>query len=70
MARKSAAKVEEPSSDEVSAQSDVEMQDQPDDRMSGFKKFGVSATLPRAFLSRPNTQASGGGRRDHCRGTS
>ncbi|RMZ74437.1 chromatin remodelling complex atpase chain isw1 [Pyrenophora seminiperda CCB06] len=51
--RKSAAKkVEEPSSDDVSAQSDVEMQDQPaqqdqqDDKMSGFKKFGDSDTNP------------------------
>jgi hypothetical protein len=43
MARKSTAKVEEPSSDEASAHSDVEMQDQQqDDKMSGFKKFGVS----------------------------
>ncbi|EDU41704.1 ISWI chromatin-remodeling complex ATPase ISW2 [Pyrenophora tritici-repentis Pt-1C-BFP] len=41
MPRKSVAKkVEEPSSDDVSAQSDVEMQDQQDDKMSGFKKFG------------------------------
>ena len=45
MPRKSAAKKEEPSSDEASAHSDVEMQDQPDDTMSGFKKFGVS-TIP------------------------
>jgi hypothetical protein len=46
MARKSTAKVE-PSSDEASAQSDVEMQDEQDDKMSGFKKFGVSTTIPR-----------------------
>lgn len=46
MPRKSAAKAEEPSSDEASAHSDVEMQDQHDDKMSGFKKFGVSATRP------------------------
>lgn len=44
MPRKAAAKKEEPSSDEASAHSDVEMQDQPDDTMSGFKKFGVSTT--------------------------
>ena len=61
MARKSTAKVEEPSSDEASAHSDVEMQDQAaDDKMNGFKKFGVSATHPRAFLSRRNTQTSSG----------
>jgi hypothetical protein len=52
MARKSAAKKEDPVSDDGSAQSDVEMQDQQDDKMSGFKKFGVSATLPCAFLHR------------------
>jgi len=52
MPRKSAAKkVEEPSSDDVSAQSDVEMQDQQDDKMSGFKKFGVSATAARPLSS-------------------
>ena len=53
MPRKSAAKkVEEPLSDDVSAQSDVEMQDQQeqqDDKMSGFKKFGVSVTAACAF---------------------
>jgi SWI/SNF-related matrix-associated actin-dependent regulator of chromatin subfamily A member 5 len=45
MPRKSAAKKEEqPSSDEASAHSDVEMQDQQNDTISGFKKFGVSGT--------------------------
>lgn len=60
MPRKSAAKkVEEPLSDDVSAQSDVEMQDQQDqqdqqdDKMSGFKKFGVSATAACAFPHSP-----------------
>jgi SWI/SNF-related matrix-associated actin-dependent regulator of chromatin subfamily A member 5 len=50
MPRKSAAKAEEPSSEDVSAHSDVDMQDQQEDKMSGFKKFGVSATWPGAFL--------------------
>jgi hypothetical protein len=51
MPRKSAAKKEEPSSDEISAHSDVEMQDQQDDTMNGFKKFGVSAAPDCAFLA-------------------
>jgi hypothetical protein len=52
MPRKSAAKAEEPSSEDVSSHSDVEMQDQDqqEDKMSGFKKFGVSATWLLAFL--------------------
>ena len=64
MPRKSAAKKEEPSSDEASAHSDVEMQDQPDDTMNGFKKFGVSATPVCAFLAATLT-CQAGGRRDH-----
>ena len=42
MPRKAAAKKEEPSSDEASAHSDVEMQDQ-DDKMNGFKTFAPSS---------------------------
>lgn len=52
MPRKSAAKAQEPSSDDASAHSDVEMQDQPEDKMNGFKKFGVSATPSRALVRR------------------
>lgn len=59
MPRKSAAKKEEPSSDEASAHSDVEMQDQQDDTMNGFKKFGVSVT-PRLRLPRRDTYMSCG----------
>jgi hypothetical protein len=62
MPRKAAAKKEEPSSDEASAHSDVEMQDQQDDTMSGFKKFGVRAIPMRAFLA-ATPRRQGGGRR-------
>lgn len=48
MARKSSTKEIEsdgPSTADVSANEDVEMQDQEQDsKMSGFKKFGVSAS--------------------------
>lgn len=43
MARKSIVDSDGPSTADVSANEDVEMQDQ-DTKMSGFKKFGVSAT--------------------------
>jgi hypothetical protein len=43
MARKSQVDSDGPSTADVSANEDVEMQDQ-DTKMSGFKKFGVSAT--------------------------
>lgn len=55
MPRKSAAKAEEPSSEDVSAHSDVEMQDQQEDKMNGFKKFGVSTVYPRAFYAAPKS---------------
>jgi hypothetical protein len=42
MARKSIVDSDGPSTADVSANEDVEMQDQ-DTKMSGFKKFGVSA---------------------------
>jgi len=60
MPRKAAAKKEEPSSDEASAHSDVEMQDQPDDTMSGFKKFGYNVDTPDYTDSdtNPNTTAN------------
>jgi hypothetical protein len=49
MARKSIVDSDGPSTADVSANEDVEMQDQDQDtKMSGFKKFGVSAT--RALL--------------------
>ena len=48
MARKDNVDSDGPSTADVSANEDVEMQDQ-ENRMSGFKKFAVSAT-PR-FLS-------------------
>jgi SWI/SNF-related matrix-associated actin-dependent regulator of chromatin subfamily A member 5 len=47
MARKSIVDSDGPSTADVSANEDVEMQDQDQDqdtKMSGFKKFGVSAT--------------------------
>lgn len=43
MARKSNVDSDGPSTADASANEDVEMQDQ-DNKMSGFKKFGVSAT--------------------------
>lgn len=43
MPRKSNVNSDGPSSGDVSAHSDVEMQDRQDDKMNGFKKFGVSA---------------------------
>lgn len=43
MARKSNGRGSDPSTAEASAHEDVEMQDQ-DDKMNGFKKFGVSST--------------------------
>jgi hypothetical protein len=44
MARKSSGRDSDgPSTADVSAHEDVEMQDQ-DDKMNGFKKFGVSAS--------------------------
>lgn len=47
MARKSnVSNSDGPSTAEGSGNEDVEMQDQ-DAKMSGFKKFGVSMTLPR-----------------------
>jgi hypothetical protein len=56
MARKSIVDSDGPSTADVSANEDVEMQDQDQDqdqdtKMSGFKKFGVSAT--RALLPDP-----------------
>jgi SWI/SNF-related matrix-associated actin-dependent regulator of chromatin subfamily A member 5 len=46
MARKSSGRDSDgPSTADVSAHEDVEMQDQ-DDKMNGFKKFGVSASSP------------------------
>jgi hypothetical protein len=55
MARKSIVDSDGPSTADVSANEDVEMQDQDQDtKMSGFKKFGVSAT--RALL--PAARAS------------
>jgi hypothetical protein len=54
MARKSIVDSDGPSTADVSANEDVEMQDQDQDqdtKMSGFKKFGVSAT--RALLPVP-----------------
>lgn len=44
MARKSNVDSDGPSTGDASAHSDVEMQDQQDDKMNGFKKFGVSIT--------------------------
>ncbi|CAN9181923.1 unnamed protein product [Alternaria alternata] len=62
MPRKAAAKKEEPSSDEASAHSDVEMQDQPDDTMSGFKKFGAQYNVDTPDYTdsdtNPNTTAN------------
>jgi hypothetical protein len=51
MARKSNIDSDGPSTADVSANEDVEMQDQ-DTTMSGFKKFGVSAmpSLPPALV--------------------
>jgi hypothetical protein len=46
MARKSNGRGSDPSTAEASAHEDVEMQDQ-DDKISGFKKFGVSETRAR-----------------------
>ena len=46
MARKSNGRGSDPSTAEASAHEDVEMQDQ-DDKISGFKKFGVSETRTR-----------------------
>jgi SWI/SNF-related matrix-associated actin-dependent regulator of chromatin subfamily A member 5 len=43
MARKSNGRGSDPSTADASAHEDVEMQDQ-DDKMNGFKKFGVSKT--------------------------
>lgn len=43
MARKSNGRNSDPSTADASAHEDVEMQDQ-DDKMNGFKKFGVSKT--------------------------
>lgn len=43
MARKSNVASDGPSTGDASEHSDVEMQDQQDDKMNGFKKFGVSA---------------------------
>ena len=71
MPPKAAAKTKEeqqPSSDEASAHSDVEMQVQPDDTMSGFKKFSVSATPVCAFLA-ATLSRQGGGRRDQVKDT-
>lgn len=41
MARKSNGRESDPSTADASTHEDVEMQDQ-DDKMNGFKKFGVS----------------------------
>lgn len=46
MARKSNGRGSDPSTADASAHEDVEMQDQ-DDKMNGFKKFGVSKTRTR-----------------------
>jgi hypothetical protein len=52
MARKSNVDSDGSSTADVSANEDVEMQDQ-DTKMSGFKKFGVSATrVPAPSASR------------------
>lgn len=44
MARKSNGRGSDPSTADASAHEDVEMQDQ-DDKMNGFKKFGVSQSF-------------------------
>jgi SWI/SNF-related matrix-associated actin-dependent regulator of chromatin subfamily A member 5 len=44
MARKSNVSSDGPSTADVSANEDVEMQDHETAKMSGFKKFGVSAS--------------------------
>src|SRR5690242_2985087 len=49
MARKSNGRGSDPSTADASAHEDVEMQDQ-DDKMNGFKKFGVSETRTRNVL--------------------
>ncbi|KAJ5059970.1 SNF2 family N-terminal domain-containing protein [Bipolaris maydis] len=58
MPRKSAAKAEEPSSEDVSAHSDVDMQDQQEDKMSGFKKFGYNLDTPDYTDSDTNTRGN------------
>ncbi|KAL6703659.1 chromatin remodeling complex Adenosinetriphosphatase [Coniothyrium glycines] len=60
MARKSNVNSDGPSSGDVSAHSDVEMQDRQDDKMSGFKKFGYNLDTPDYTDSdtQPNTTAS------------
>lgn len=50
MARKTNGRESGPSTADNSAHEDVEMQDQ--DKIEGFKKFGVSATGTRNALSR------------------
>ena len=55
MARKSNVDSDGQSSGNASSHSDVEMQDR-DDKMSGFKKFGVSAIRPAPFHSRTKEQ--------------
>ena len=51
MARKSNGRGSDPSTADASAHEDVEMRDQ-DDKISGFKKFGVSETRTRNAPSR------------------
>lgn len=55
MARKSNVDSDGPSTGEGSGPSDVEMQDR-DDKMHGFKKFGVSTGAPFAFRFTGQTQ--------------
>lgn len=71
MARKSNRPSEGTSSGDGSAQSDVEMPDRQDDRMNGFKKFGVSAIhaslclAPALFIHRGKISQTSGLGRDH-----
>jgi hypothetical protein len=64
MARKSNVSSDGPSTADVSANEDVEMQDQ-DTKMSGFKKFGVSAILD--LLCAPRRGDEEDGRREHVK---
>ena len=61
MARKSSGRDSDgPSTADVSAHEDVEMQDQ-DDKMNGFRKFGVSASCPCACPPLQHWPAASGG---------
>jgi hypothetical protein len=64
MARKTSGRDSDgPSTTDVSAHEDVEMQDQ-DDKMNGFKKFGVSASSSCALPSFRRWPAASGGQGD------